>query len=292
MKRIGLFSLFLLLTLTLTAQSKGKRGMTLRLVGITVTDPDLVRTAEEQQLKGNNRPLAMIAGYEQSVRAKLDEVASNCGRFEISDRKTLDSLSNDTEDRLFMSLSKQERIHYISTRQNDYALSGELTSCQFTRRAGGAGWSCVLRLKLTVNDARNPSAPAIASREFVSNIKQTKIRPDRSKACQDALGTLTEPITNFFLGTIPAYGLLDFEGDRYIITCGSNLSIQKGDKFQISYVRYTDGERESEVVGVVEVKEVRAESSIISFDSGKQRILDLIPTLNMDSFLQCRLLLL
>ncbi|MDR1003560.1 MAG: hypothetical protein LBL97_00910 [Prevotellaceae bacterium] len=292
MKRFGWFSLFLLLTLTLAAQSKGKRGMTLRVVGITVTDPDLVRTAQEQEAQGNTRPKALMAGYAQSVRAKLDEVASNCGRFELSDRKTLDSLSSDTEDRLFMSLSKEERILYISTRQNDYALSGELTGCQFTRRAGGAGWSCVLRLKLTVSDARNPSAPAIASREFVSNIKQTKIRPDRSKACQEALATLTEPVTQFFLGVIPAYGLLDFEADRYVVTCGSSQSIRKGDKFQVSYVRYTDGGRQSDVVGVVEVKEVRAESCIVSFDEGKQRILDLIPTLDMNSFLQCRLLLL
>ncbi|MDR0989093.1 MAG: hypothetical protein LBM06_06505 [Prevotellaceae bacterium] len=292
MKRFGILPILLLCTLALSAQSKGKRGMVLRLAGISVTDPALVSQAAEQQAKGNLRPQQLMDGYAQSVRTKLDQVAIDCGRFELSESTVIDSLTHDAQDRLFMSLSKAERIEYISTRQNDYALSGELTSCQFTRKAGGAGWSCVLRLKLTVSDARNPSAPAIASREFVSDIKQTHIRPDRSRACQDALATLTEPLTRFFLGTIPAYGVIDFEGDNYIVTCGSNLGVRKGDKFQVSYVRYTDSGRQSEVVGVIEVKEVRADSSVVSFDSGKQRILEIIPTLDINSFLQCRLLLL
>ena len=39
---------------------------------------------------------------------------------------------------------------------------------------------------------------ALISREFISDIKKTAIRPNRDAACQEALATLTEPLTDFF----------------------------------------------------------------------------------------------
>ena len=234
----------------------------------------------------------LIRIYEGNVRAKLDEVAKACGRFEISDEKALQALTRDAEEKLFMKMSKAERIEYVSAQQNDYTLSCDINSCQFTRRAGGAGYSCVLRLKVSIGDARDSTAAALISREFISDIKKTAIRPNRDAACQEALATLTEPLTDFFLNNIPIYGLLDYEGDEYIVTCGENLNIRKGDQFQVSLVKYNGGERESEVVGVVKVQDLRASTSAISFSEGKDRIIEAIPTLDANSFLQCRLLLL
>ena len=51
-------------------------------------------------------------------------------------------------------------------------------------------------------------------------------------------------------------------------------------------------ERQSEVVGAVKVQDLRASTSAVSFTEGKDRIIELIPTLDANSFLQCRLLLL
>lgn len=292
MKKIYLLFVMVALALNGFAQSKSKNAMTLRLVDIKVTDGTLVNIAKEQEAKGNTKPMDLIRIYEGNVRAKLDEVAKACGRFEISDEKALQALTRDAEEKLFMKMSKAERIEYVSAQQNDYTLSCDINSCQFTRRAGGAGYSCVLRLKVSIGDARDSTAAALISREFISDIKKTAIRPNRDAACQEALATLTEPLTDFFLNNIPIYGLLDYEGDEYIVTCGENLNIRKGDQFQVSLVKYNGGERESEVVGVVKVQDLRASTSAISFSEGKDRIIEAIPTLDANSFLQCRLLLL
>lgn len=297
MKRVFFSLLFLSLTLAIYAQSKDKNAMILRLDTVQVTDGSLVNIAKEQAAKDNNRPMAMIKTYEDAVRHKLDEVAVASGRFEISDERTIEKLKEDTQNEIAMSMSDAELIDYISKSQNDYALKCEINSCQFTRKAGGAGYSCVLRLKLTVSDARDPKATAIASREFMSDIKKTALRPDRLRACQEALASMTGSLTDFFINNIPVYGMLTFEGGDYIVNCGNNLNIKKGDQFQVSHVRYVehgdDGmKRESEVVGVVKVQDLRAAQSVISFSEGKNRILEIIPTLDRNSFLQCRLLLL
>ena len=280
MRKIILLFVMITLALGVFAQSKGKNAMTLRLVDIKVTDGALVNIAKEQEAKGNTKPMDMIRIYEGNVRAKLDEVAKASGRFEISDENTLDALTRDAEASLFMKMSRAEKIEYVSSKQNDYTLSCDIGSCQFTRKAGGAGYSCVLRLKVSISDARDSTAAALISREFISDIKKTAIRPNRNAACQEALSTLTEPLTDFFLNNIPVYGLLGYEGDEYIITCGENLNIRKG------------GERQSEVVGEVKVQDLRASTSAISFSEGKDRVIELIPTLDVNSFLQCRLLLL
>ncbi len=149
-----------------------------------------------------------------------------------------------------------------------------------------------LRLKVSISDARDSTAAALISREFISDIKKTAIRPNRDAACQEALATLTEPLTDFFLNNIPVYGLLGYEGDEYVITCGESLNIRKGDQFQVSLIKYSGGERQSEVVGAVKVQDLRASTSAVSFTEGKDRIIELIPTLDANSFLQCRLLLL
>lgn len=292
MKRIYLLFVFVALALSGFAQSKGKNAMTLRLVSIKVTDGTLVNLAKDQAAKGNMKPTNMIGIYEGNVRTKLDEVAKASGRFEISDENTLDALSRDAEASLFMKMSKAEKIQYVSAKQNDYALSCDINSCQFTRRAGGAGYSCVLRLKVSISNARDSTGAALISREFITDIKKTAIRPNSDAACQEALATLTEPLTDFFLNNIPVYGLLSYEGDEYIITCGANLNIQKGEQFQVSLVKYNGGERQNEVVGTVKVQELRASTSVVSFSEGKDRIIELVPTLDADSFLQCRLLLL
>ena len=83
-----------------------------------------------------------------------------------------------------------------------------------------------------------------------------------------------------------------YEGDEYVITCGESLNIRKGDQFQVSLIKYSGGERQSEVVGAVKVQDLRASTSAVSFTEGKDRIIELIPTLDANSFLQCRLLLL
>lgn len=292
MRKIILLFVMITLALGVFAQSKGKNAMTLRLVDIKVTDGALVNIAKEQEAKGNTKPMDMIRIYEGNVRAKLDEVAKASGRFEISDENTLDALTRDAEASLFMKMSRAEKIEYVSSKQNDYTLSCDIGSCQFTRKAGGAGYSCVLRLKVSISDARDSTAAALISREFISDIKKTAIRPNRNAACQEALSTLTEPLTDFFLNNIPVYGLLGYEGDEYIITCGENLNIRKGDRFQVSLVKYNGGERQSEVVGEVKVQDLRASTSAISFSEGKDRVIELIPTLDANSFLQCRLLLL
>ena len=326
MKKIYLLFVMLTLALGVFAQSKGKNAMTLRLVDIKVTDGTLVNIAKEQEAKGNTKPMDMIRIYEGNVRAKLDEVAKASGRFEISDENALEALTRDAEASLFMKMSRAEKIEYVSSKQNDYTLSCDINSCQFTRRAGGAGYSCVLRLKVSItdayfqakytgitcvtrraggagyscvlrlkvsiSDARDSTAAALISREFISDIKKTAIRPNRDAACQEALATLTEPLTDFFLNNIPVYGLLGYEGDEYVITCGESLNIRKGDQFQVSLIKYSGGERQSEVVGAVKVQDLRASTSAVSFTEGKDRIIELIPTLDANSFLQCRLLLL
>lgn len=292
MKKIYLLFVMLTLALGVFAQSKGKNAMTLRLVDIKVTDGTLVNIAKEQEAKGNTKPMDMIRIYEGNVRAKLDEVAKASGRFEISDENALEALTRDAEASLFMKMSRAEKIEYVSSKQNDYTLSCDINSCQFTRRAGGAGYSCVLRLKVSISDARDSTAAALISREFISDIKKTAIRPNRDAACQEALATLTEPLTDFFLNNIPVYGLLGYEGDEYVITCGGSLNIRKGDQFQVSLIKYSGGERQSEVVGAVKVQDLRASTSAVSFTEGKDRIIELIPTLDANSFLQCRLLLL
>ena len=279
MKKIYLLFVMLTLALGVFAQSKGKNAMTLRLVDIKVTDGTLVNIAKEQEAKGNTKPMDMIRIYEGNVRAKLDENA-------------LEALTRDAEASLFMKMSRAEKIEYVSSKQNDYTLSCDINSCQFTRRAGGAGYSCVLRLKVSISDARDSTAAALISREFISDIKKTAIRPNRDAACQEALATLTEPLTDFFLNNIPVYGLLGYEGDEYVITCGESLNIRKGDQFQVSLIKYSGGERQSEVVGAVKVQDLRASTSAVSFTEGKDRIIELIPTLDANSFLQCRLLLL
>lgn len=292
MRKIYLLFVMVTLALSCFAQSKGKNTMTLRLVDVKVTDGTLVNIAKEQSAKGNDKPKQLIEIYEQNVRAKLDEVAKASGRFEISDENTIEALSKDAEAKMFMKLSKEEKIEYVSAKQNDYALSCDINSCQFTRKAGGAGYSCVIRLKVSISNARDSTAAALISREFISDIKKTAIRPNRDAACQEALSTLTEPLTDFFMNNIPVYGLLSYEGDEYIVTCGQNLNIRKGDQFQVSLVRYNGGERLSEVVGTVKVQDLRATTSAVSFSEGKDRIKELIPTLDANSFLQCRLLLL
>ena len=285
MKKIYLLFVMLTLALGVFAQSKGKNAMTLRLVDIKVTDGTLVNIAKEQEAKGNTKPMDMIRIYEGNVRAKLDEVAKASGRFEISDENALEALTRDAEASLFMKMSRAEKIEYVSSKQNDYTLSCDINSCQFTRRAGGAGYSCVLRLKVSISDARDSTAAALISREFISDIKKTAIRPNRDAA-------LTEPLTDFFLNNSPVYGLLGYEGDEYVITCGESLNIRKGDQFQVSLIKYSGGERQSEVVGAVKVQDLRASTSAVSFTEGKDRIIELIPTLDANSFLQCRLLLL
>ena len=197
MKKIYLLFVMLTLALGVFAQSKGKNAMTLRLVDIKVTDGTLVNIAKEQEAKGNTKPMDMIRIYEGNVRAKLDEVAKASGRFEISDENALEALTRDAEASLFMKMSRAEKIEYVSSKQNDYTLSCDINSCQFTRRAGGAGYSCVLRLKVSISDARDSTAAALISREFISDIKKTAIRPNRDAACQEALATLTEPLTDF-----------------------------------------------------------------------------------------------
>lgn len=292
MRKLFIWLAAIAFALNAGAQSKEKNAMTLRLVDIKVTDGTLVNIAKEQSAKGNNKPAQLIEVYEANVRAKLDEVAKASGRFEISDAATLETLTRDAEAELFLKMSKAERVEYVTAKQNDYALSCDINSCQFTRKAGGAGYSCIVRLKVSINNARSQSGAALISREFISDIKKTAIRPNRDAACQEALATLTEPLTDFFLNNIPVYGLLGFENDEYIITCGSNLRIREGDKFQVSLVKYNGSERESEAVGVVKVKDLRTTTASVSFVEGKDRIEELIPTLNAETFLQCRLLLL
>ena len=150
MRKIILLFVMITLALGVFAQSKGKNAMTLRLVDIKVTDGALVNIAKEQEAKGNTKPMDMIRIYEGNVRAKLDEVAKASGRFEISDENTLDALTRDAEASLFMKMSRAEKIEYVSSKQNDYTLSCDIGSCQFTRKAGGAGYSCVLRLKVSI----------------------------------------------------------------------------------------------------------------------------------------------
>ena len=149
MRKIILLFVMITLVLGVFAQSKGKNAMTLRLVDIKVTDGALVNIAKEQEAKGNTKPMDMIRIYEGNVRAKLDEVAKASGRFEISDENTLDALTRDAEASLFMKMSRAEKIEYVSSKQNDYTLSCDIGSCQFTRKAGPwrrrplrtAGWT-------------------------------------------------------------------------------------------------------------------------------------------------------
>ena len=118
-------------------------------------------------------------------------------------------------------------------------------------------------------------------------------KPGQQNVAQELIKIIINYVAELrFLNNIPVYGLLGYEGDEYVITCGESLNIRKGDQFQVSLIKYSGGERQSEVVGAVKVQDLRASTSAVSFTEGKDRIIELIPTLDANSFLQCRLLLL
>lgn len=76
------------------------------------------------------------------------------------------------------------------------------------------------------------------------------------------------------MNNIPVYGLLGYENDEYIVTCGANFRIRKGDQFQVSLVKYNGNERQSEVVGIVKVQDLRASTSAVSFPKVKTVLLN------------------
>lgn len=295
MKKALLTILTLCLSLTINAQSAGKSVVTLRVGEVTVTDPSVTEVAQQQAAQGNMLPTQRMEAYCEIVRSKLDEVAKASGRFEMSDENVLQALSEDMQSEVFLKLTKAEQIQYVTAKQNDYVLKCELPQCQMVKKAGGAGWSCVARLKVSIYNAREESGKnagaAIVSREFLTDIKTTHIRKDKNGALQDALSTITKDVTLFFMNNIPIYGILDYEGDQYTISCGRNLHLPDDAEFQLSYVEYTNGERKSEVIGQAKIDELGAETSTVKITDGKNEVAAAMTRVSSQSFIQCRLLL-
>lgn len=295
MKKALITILTLCLSLTINAQSAGKSLVTLRVGEVIVTDPSVTEVAEQQAAKGNMLPMQRMEAYCEIVRSKLDEVAKASGRFEMSDENVLTVLSEDMQSEVFLQLTKAEQIQYVTAKQNDYVLKCELPQCQMVKKAGGAGWSCVARLKVSIFNAREESGKnagaAIVSREFLTDIKATHIRKDKNGALQDALATITKDITLFFMNNIPIYGILDYEGEQYTISCGRNLHLPDDARFQLSYVEYANGERKSEVIGQAKIDEIGAETSTVKITDGKTAVAEAMTRVSSKSFIQCRLLL-
>jgi hypothetical protein len=291
MKKLLLFVMMASFALGLYAQSKEKNRMTMRIVSCKVTDPGMVQTAKEQEAQGNTRPKLFLETLETIARDKLDEVAKISGRFELSDEQTIEALSNDAQERVFMNMNRSERVSYISSHQNDYAMNCDINKCSFMRRAGGAGWQCDIRMKVDIYQAHDPAAPAVVSREISSVMKYTNIRAKRDMAFQDALNTMKASLVALLVENIPIYGLLDFDGKNYTVNCGENMNISPKDDFTVFYTRYDGDKASREVVGSASVEEVLPESSVVKLKDGKDQILSIIPTLDLNSFLQCRIML-
>jgi hypothetical protein len=291
MKKFLLFLMIASFALGIHAQSKDKNRMTMRIVSCKVTDPGMLQTAIEQEAQGNTRPKLFLETLSTIARDKLDEAAKISGRFELSDEQTLEALSSDAQDRVFMNLNRSERVSYISSHQNDYAMNCDVNKCSFMRRAGGAGWQCDIRIKVDIYQAHDPAAPAILSREIASVMKYTNIRAKRDMAFQDAFNTMMASLVTLLVENIPIYGLLDFDGTNYTVNCGEDLNISTKDNFTVIYTRYEGDKANREVVGNASVEEVLPESSVIKLKDGKDKILAIVPTLDLNSFLQCRIML-
>lgn len=295
MRKTILHILTLCLSFTVNAQNAAKSVVTLRIGEVTVTDPSLTEAAKVQAEQGNMLPTQRIEAYCDIVKSKLDEVAKASGRFEMSDEQVLATLSEDMQQEAFLNLSKTEQIQYVTAKQNDYVLNCELPQCQMVKKAGGAGYSCVARLKVSLYNAREESGKnagaAILSREFLTNIKSTRIRKDKNGALQEALSTITNDIAIFFMNNIPIYGILDYEGDQYTVSCGKNLHLPDDAEFQLSYVEYINGERKSEVIGQAKIDLLGAETSTVKITEGKDKIKEAMTKVCSNSFIQCRLLL-
>ena len=287
--------LFFSISITSRAQGSSKSAVTLRVGDIIVSDPTIVETAQAQAAQGNMLPTQRMQAYCDIVRNKLDEVAKASRRFEILDEKVLQTLNEDMQDEAFLRLPKAEQIQYITAKQNDYVLTCDITQCQMMKKAGGAGYSCVARLKVSLFNARQESGKAagaaLVSREFLTNIKETHIRKDKNGALQDALSTITNDITLFFMNNIPIFGILDYEGDHYTVSCGRNLHLSEASEFQLLYIEYVQGERRSEVIGQAKIDVLGDVSSTVKITHGKDKVADAMAKMHQKSFIQCRLLL-
>ena len=93
------------------------------------------------------------------------------------------------------------------------------------------------------------------------------------------------------MNNIPIYGILDYEGEQYTISCGRNLHLQDDAEFQLSYVEYANGERKSEVIGTAKIDVLGAETSTVKIKEGKNEVAEAMTRVSSKSFIQCRLLL-
>lgn len=295
MKKLILTTMAVACSLFVNAQGAGKSVVTLRIGDVEVTDPTVVSVAKEQAAQGNMKPTERMAAYCDIVKAKLDEVAKASGRFEISDEQVLKKLSEDMQEEAFLKMTKAEQIEYVTSKQNDYVLKCELTQCQMVKRAGGAGWSCVARLKVGIFNARQESGKdagaALVSREFLTRIKGIRIRKDKNGALQEALSTISNDLVLFFMNNIPIYGVLDFEGGQYVVSCGKNLRLPGNAKFQLSFIEYINSERKCEVIGKAKISTLGAETSTVKITEGKDKVAEAMAKVSSKSFIQCRLLL-
>lgn len=283
------------LAMTALAQGETKSVAVLRLGTVEVTDPSVVNVAKEQAAQGNMRPTERMQAYCDIVKAKLDEAAKASGRFELNDNAVINVLEEDMQSEAFLNLTKAEQIKYVTAKQNDYVLNCELSQCQMVRKAGGAGWSCVARLKVDLFNARAESGKnagaALVSREFLTRIEDTHIRKDKNGALQDALATISNDLVLFFMNNIPIYGVLDYEAGGYVVSCGRNLHLPENAEFQLTYVEYVNGERKSEVIGAAKIDVLGVETSQVKITEGKSKVEEAMAKISSKSFIQCRLLL-
>lgn len=295
MKKFVLTTMAVACSLFANAQGAGKSVATLRIGDVEVTDPTLVSVAKEQAAQGNMKPTERMAAYSDIVKAKLDEVAKASGRFEISDEQVIKKLSEDMQEEAFLKMTKAEQIEYVTSKQNDYVLKCELTQCQMVKKAGGAGWSCVARLKVDIFNARQESGKdagaALVSREFLTRINGIHIRKDKNGALQEALSTISNDLVLFFMNNIPIYGVLDFEGGQYVVSCGKNLHLPDNAVFQLSLIEYINSERKCEVIGKAKISTLGAETSTVKITEGKDKVAEAMAKMSSKSFIQCRLLL-
>ena len=134
------------------------------------------------------------------IKAKVGEVATASGRFTVLDDEMASAESQYMMREDFMDLPDEKRREILEGLLNDYTLHCNITKCKFTKKTGGAnGYTCVVTLKLSVVNAASDKAEVADERSFVSNFKNMIVKNTKDAALDDALQSMTEKMTNYFV---------------------------------------------------------------------------------------------
>lgn len=229
------------------------------------------------------------------IKAKVSEVATASGRFTVLDDEMASAESQYMMREDFMDLPDEKRREILEGLLNDYTLYCNITKCKFTKKTGGAnGYTCVVTLKLSVVNAASDKAEVADERSFVSNFKNMIVKNTKDAALDDALQSMTEKMTNYFVNNFAVYGTITkYDGNEVVINCGQNQGIKKGDTFQVKYVTMAkDGTQTNVPVGIIKVKELMPDgTSTCGISDGKDGIIEKFQNSSSTSWLQCKLIL-